>query len=804
MKVSLNWLRQYVELPGSLTIDQLCHDLTMRTVEVEGAESPAKALEGIAAGVITGIQPHPQADMLRVCQVDVGMPEPAVIVCGGSNVRIGMTVAVALPGARVRWHGEGEPVVIKPTKLRGVKSGGMICAASEMELDGLFPEGGEHEILDLSDFPAKPGDPVALVLGLDDIVLEIDNKSLTNRPDLWGHYGIARELSAIYACPLKPLPAFVRPNGLPEYPVSILSTQRCRRYAGLVYEGLDNALSPYWLRLALWTAGVRPISSLVDITNYTMLAVGQPTHGFDRNSVRREIIVRNARSGEQLTLLDGQTLKLTPEDLVICDTEEPVALAGIMGGQRDSILEDTGEMLLEIANFEPIGIRRSAGRFQIRTESAIRNEKGLDPQRADLAMTVADGLIRKLYPEAKLTAFTDRYPVRAEELKIHVKPDWLSTRLGRELGLQQISGLLTPLGFDIMRESDGLSVTVPSWRATGDIKYQDDILEEVARMIGYDQFDFIPPAVLLTGAVSQPRVLLERRIREYLSFQCGMQEVFTYPWVSRKYIAAAGIQPENCLQLATPPSPDTACLRPSLVPGLLATAALNMKYFDDFSIYEMTQVFAQGSTHPSEAGESLPLQRKFLAAGFVGADPRTLFRTAKGVLECLPRAVMAEPLSFEQRDKPDWADQKAWLNILLSGEVIGSLGIVARKTARAADMKRGQMALFEINADMILPLPSRSNKFESLPLYPLVEQDFSVTLDESVSWERITALIQGYVKSIGFIEEYRGKQIPEGKKSIMFRVRFGSEAGTMTAAQIDEKMRSIIKKLGSLGGEVRR
>jgi phenylalanyl-tRNA synthetase beta chain len=360
-----------------------------------------------------------------------------------------------------------------------------------------------------------------------------------------------------------------------------------------------------------------------------------------------------------------------------------------------------------------------------------------------------------------------------------------------------------PLGFGMRTEDDGLVITVPTWRATGDIAFQDDVLEEIARMIGYNNFDFIPPAVLLSKAVNQPRVLLERRVREYLAFQCGLQEVFTYPWVNQRYLAAAGIQPESCLQLSTPPSPDTACLRTSLIPGILATAALNLKTFEEFKIYEMTQVFSPGETHPSEEGETLPLQRRYLAAGLVGSDPVVLFRLSKGILENLPRAVMAEPLDFEQRDMPAWADPKAWLNVLSNGEVIGSMGIVSRKTARAADIKRAQIALFELDMEKIIPLPSRSNRFSSLPLYPLVEQDFSVTLNEDVSWAQIVSLLGSSVKSISFIEEYRGKQIPEGKKSILFRVCFGSEEGTMTTTQIEEKMNSIIKKISRIGGEVR-
>ena len=803
MKVSLDWIRRYVDLPRDLDLTRLSHDLTMRTVEVEDAVNPAASLNNILVGMITDIQPHPQADMLKVCLVDIGGDSPSTIICGGSNIKVGLRVAVAVPGAKVRWHGEGEPVLIKTTKLRGVKSDGMICAASEMQLEDLFPAKEDHEILDMTEFPVQAGTPVAQALGLDDIILEIDNKSLTNRPDLWCHYGIARELAAIYRLPLKPLPEFSIPEGLLEFPVTVKDPSRCRRYAALQYEGLINALSPYWLKTNLWKVGIRPISSLVDITNFVMLDVGQPTHAFDRNMVREEIIVRTARAGEKLMMLDGRELNLAEDDLMICDRSEPIALAGIMGGIKDSILPQTDNMLLEIANFEPRGVRRSATRYQIRTESANRNEKGLDTQRVEQAMAVADQLIRRLYPEARLTAFTDRYPVKTQCPEIEVSIEWLNTRLGREITAEEAQCHLNPLGFGLEHHGQAFLVKVPTWRATGDVSQKADVLEEIARMIGYEHFDFIPPVVKLEKAVNQPGVALERAAREYLAFQCGMQEIYTYPWVNQRILDAAGIEPESCLQLSAPPSPDVASLRPSLVPAMMEAASLNLRYFEQFRMFELAQVFTPAKTHPGSPEKPLPKQSRSLTAALIGKDPRLLFRQVKGILEQLPRVVMAEALTFAQVQKPAWADAKAWLNILSGDQVIGVLGLINSQAARKADIKRAMMAVFEINMEQVLPLPSRSNQFRHLPQFPLVELDFSVLLDEAVSWTEISQALEKSVHRLEFIEEYRGKQITEGKKSIMFRVTFGSDEGTLTSLQIEEKVNVIKKKLMKLGGELR-
>lgn len=807
MKISLNWLRQYVELPDSLTMDKLAYDVTMRTVEVEGTHNPGDALRNVVVGKILSVAPHPEADRLRICQVDVGQPDPSTVVCGGSNVALGMLVVVAIPGSFVRWHGQGEVVEIKSAKLRGVKSDGMICAAGELDLGDLFPARDDHEIMDISQFDCRPGDLAAEVLQLNDVILEIDNKSMTNRPDLWGHYGIARELAAIYGLPLQPLAHFAPPKDVPAYPVRIEDAARCPRYLAAVYEGLAVAPSPYWMQVALWKCGVRPINNLVDITNYVMLAVGQPSHAFDRQKVPAGIVIRPAQPDETLTLLDGQKLALGQDDLMICDNLKPIALAGVMGGAQDSIAADTQGMVLEIANFEPVGIRRTASRYHIRTEAAIRFEKGLDTQRVQQAMVVAHELLRQLCPGVRLAAYNDQHPAPTQPEQIVIALDWLAKRLGRPLPAGQAAELLQPLGFGVREENGLLQVETPTWRSTGDVSMPDDVLEEIARMIGYENYDYLPPTVTLQQAVRQIGVQAERAVREYLARQAGMQEIFTYPWVDETYIRAAGIPLENCLALATPPSPQTAHLRASLIPGMLEAVVTNLRYYNQFSIFELTQVFAKGDGYANADGETLPSQQRHLAAALVGEDARLLLRKGRGILEALPRAAMVAPLHFVQIEAPAWADQKAWLNIVSDEndkQVIGSLGVLSPKAARLCGIKRAQAALFELNMEKVQPLPSRANTFAHLPRFPLVEQDFSVLLDEKTTWQELEETVGKSVQKIEFIEEYRGKQVPEGKKSLMFRVWFGSDEGTLSAGQIDEKMNAIIKKISKrLGGEIR-
>ncbi len=607
MKLSLNWIKKYVDLPEDLTMEKLSYDLTMCTVEVEDAADLSESLAGLVVGKIITVEPHPDADKLRICTVDVGDMAPSTIVCGGINLAPGQLTVVAKPGAMVRWHGVGDPVEIKPAKLRGIMSYGMICSSGEIGLGELFPTFREAEIMDITFLDAGPGSPVAEALGLNDIILEIDNKSLTNRPDLWGHYGMARELAAIYDRKLKPLEIGGMPEKFGDLGIVIEDPERCPRYAAVTFKKIKNVPSPFELKSMIWRVGMRPINLPVDITNYVMLATGQPTHGFDKNHIKGNIHIRTAKAGEKLELLDGETLDLTTSDLVIADEKNPVALAGIMGGKLDSILEDTTEIILKIANFTAMGVRRTAQRFDIRTEASSRFEKSVEPQRVDGAISVALNMFKEYFPDSEIAGFVDSYPLPLKNSEVEVPLSFLSRRLGKELTAEEVIRILDNLGFKTEEKDGMLHVTAPSWRSTGDISLPDDILEEVARLMGYENFDFIPPKVILEKPVNQRNADMERAVREYLAFRCGMQEIFTYPWIEDEYIEASCADTEEMLCLSTPPSPDEGRLRSTLVPGMIKAVFTNLRYFESFRIFELTQVFADKDYHSiNDPSEKLP------------------------------------------------------------------------------------------------------------------------------------------------------------------------------------------------------
>ena len=811
MKVSLNWIRDYVQLPADANLKRLAYDLTMSTVEVEDAVELARQFEHMAVGVINAVEQHPNADKLKVCKTDIG-GEVKDIVCGGTNLRAGMKVAVALPGAMCRWHGEGEPVEIRQSKLRGVESYGMICGAAEIGLADLFPTKEEAHILDLSDFDAPAGTPLADALDLNDIILEIDNKSMTNRPDLWGHYGIAREIAALYDLPMKEFPHFDRNvENTAGFRVTVEDTERCPRYLSAQIEGLSVKPAPYEMQSRIWRVGMRPINALVDITNYVMLATGQPTHAFDSDHIAGHIIVRRAGEGEKLLLLNGKELALTADDLVIADDAGVVGLAGVMGGAKDSILPETDKVILEVANFDAKGIRRTALRYDNRTEASARYEKAIDPERCDQAFDLSMQLLSQLYPEMKVTGLVDEYPTHLKQAEIDVALSWLERRLGKRLPPEEIRHKLELLGYTVSFEGDNMHLVVPTWRSTGDVSIQADIMEEVARMYGYENFEAEPITTTFDGAINQLDKDLERRIKEYLAIRCGMQEIFTYPWMDEQFVNAVLQSTGGILSLSTPPSPAERFVRSSLLPNLCKAVVKNERYFNDFAIFETAQVFRdENYTAPYDAREKLPSQRKNVAGAFASTDKdiTALFRRVKGVVEMMARYVHMETLTFRQEEKPVWADNVVWLNIYRGEEKVGDLALLAKKVSMACGIKNLNVMLFQLDQDSLVPLKSRTNTFTHIAEYPMTDYDISLLLDGSVQWKDVVQTVSG-IKSellhgVSFVDEYRGKQVPAGKKSLTLRLSIGSKEKTLTSAEIEEVAAGVLRKIAKrFGAELR-
>ena len=807
MKLSLNWLKEYVELPADLTPDKLAYDLTMTTVEVEGYEDLALKFTDILVGKVLDVKPHPDADRLKVAIVDLGAGLEKEIVCGGINLSNGMLVAVAKPGAKVRWHGEGNLVELKETKIRGVKSFGMICASTEIGLEALFPLSDPHEIADLSALELKAGTPLAEALALNDIIIDIDNKSLTNRPDLWGHYGIARELAAIYSCKLHPLPAVKLPSDNGSLKISNTDPEICARYTGTVIEGIENNCSPLWLKARLVCVGQRPINLLVDLTNYVMFALGQPTHIFDAAKISGDqITIRKAKEGESFELLDGSKPKLSNWMPLIADQEKPLALAGVMGGDSSSVEGKVPRAILEVANFPGTLIRRSSAALGIRTESSIKFEKSLDPQRVETTVALFLYHLQKIEPGAKCISFVDSYPAPLAEPIIEVERSFITERIGLELSTAQIESLLERFGFKVLVDGTTLKVTVPHWRATGDVSIPADLVEEVARLYGYDNITFNPPVITLDHAVRQPQADLDRTVREFLSNCAGMHEIFTYPWVEESHWQALGAPSAPPIQLSDPPSPSTSSVADSLVPNLLAAVEKNHRNFDAFSLFTVGRIFLPPLN--SDNSESLPTQPKILAGVFVGSDSQTVFLKAKGVLEQLFDSVAVERPQFAiKEDAPSWLAKGSTLSLRLNQKEIGQLGAVSFKTLSKMDIERVKVALFELSLSELIALASSHYTYTPIAKFPEVKFDLSLTFGDDINWDQIAelALSAGKtVRAVTFVDEYRGKQIEEGKKSIAFQLTLGDPTKTLTSEEIQSTVDKLLEQYKvKLGGSLR-
>ena len=691
-----------------------------------------------------------------------------------------------------------------------------ICTLEDLHAEQKeFPHCIADGIFILREEDAEPGLNMAHILGLDDSIVEFE--ITPNRPDCLSVIGLAREASATFHRPLKlhePEPHGCGGSIAELVDIDIEDGDLCPRYTARMVKNVKIAPSPRWMRERLRNSGVRPINNIVDITNYVMLEYGQPMHAFDFSCVEGgHIIVRTAHEGETIQTLDGNERKLTPNMLCICDEHKPVCVAGVMGGANSEIVGDTAMVLFESANFNGVSVRRTASALGMRTDASSRYEKAIDPERCDQALSLAMSLFRELYPDVRVTSFSDQYPEKLRQAAVQPGQGHIDLRLGKHLTNDEIAHKLGLLGFRLDFSGDNMHVTVPTWRSTGDVAIKADIMEEVARMVGYENFQAAPITTSFDGAINQLDKDLERRIKEYLAIRCGMQEIFTYPWMDESYVNAILQDTAGILALSTPPSPTERLIRSSLLPNLCKAVAKNERYFTEFSLFETAQVFKDADySAPYDPRELLPSQRKNIAGAFVAPakDVTALFRRAKGAVEQMPRYTHMEGFTFRQEKRPVWADQVVWLNIFLGEEQVGNLALLARKPAMACGIKNLAVMLFELDVDALKPFRSRTNRFTHLPEYPMTDYDISLLFDSQVKWSQMYDVIAqgiregGLLHGADFVDEYHGKQVPAGKKSVTIRLTIGSLEKTLTSTEIEECASGVIKKLTKrLGAELR-
>ena len=753
MRVPLSWLREYVRVDA--TAEQIEHALSISTAEVNGIERRGVPgdLGRFRVGRVLEADKHPDADRLQLCKVDVGEGKPYQIVCGAWNFGAGATVAVALPGATLP-----NGLTLERRKLRGEMSEGMILAEDEVDL------GTDHSGIMVLDDSLVPGTPLADVLPLVEEVLEVEPTG--NRPDLFSIYGIAREVAALFDGELVPLDTTEPPrDGDEPVDVRVEDPEGCPRYVGRLFRDVTVAESPIWLKARLRTAGVRAISNVVDVTNYVMLAVGNPLHAFDYDALHGgRIVVRRAKKGEEIRTLDGNVRKLDPADLLIADADRAIALAGIMGGEETEVAANTTSVLLEAANFEPVGILRSSERLGLRTEGSNRWEKGVDPHLAGPSATLATRLIVGL-AGARWTGAVDVQAKLPEPAVIALRPERANAVIGLDVPADEQAAILGKIGF----ERTGKGFRVPTWRAR-DVTREIDLVEEVARF-KMDEIPFtLPERDVMFGRLTRWQRL--RRVVEDVLVGAGFAEAYTSTFVA-----------EGELRLPEPLSAEAAALRTSLVASLVDAARHNLAVGNaEVALFEIARTY--------RAGEALPDER-WHVAGIVDGG----LADAKWAVEQLYEALKVEP-SYERAAEPflhpgrSARTREGWV-----GELHPSL-------------LDGTWGAFELDLDGLVAASPEAVEFEEVSPYPEVRQDLAFVVGEDVPaagvLEAIREAAGPELRSLAVFDEYRGAQIGDGKRSLAFRVAFGSPDRTLTDEEAGELRSRIVAALADRFGAVLR
>jgi phenylalanyl-tRNA synthetase beta chain len=798
MKISWNWLGRHVDVSGLSPLD-IANRFTMSVAELEGIEEFGSTYSLVVAARIDAVRPHPDSDKLHIVTLNTGKGQVEVV-SGAPNCVPGAIVPFAPPGVCLEGV-EGKPVVTTVT-LRGVESPGVVCSEAELGISG------DHS--GLLHFPAitPVGTSLTQMLDIHDYILEIDNKSITHRPDLWGHRGIAREVGALTNRLLKPFSLEIPEGKGHPLTVQVMCPDLCPRYTALAFDQVTLQPSPLWMKLALSLVGVRPISNVVDITNFVMLDVGNPTHAFDARTITDDtIVVRRAKPEEVLVTLDEIPRALQPDDVVIADAARGVALGGVMGGLDSEIREDTSCVVLESACFQASAIRRTSARLGLRTEASARFEKGLDHITPIQATALFARLIQELSPGCRVASpFYDVAAPFPLGRVIEVSPEFISRKLGCPMDRAWMKDMLTRLEFQVEESRDNFCIQVPTFRATRDITIPEDIVEEIGRMFGYDN---IPSSPILAEVKPQPSVPtkdLQRQVRDIM-VQMAYNELMTYSFDSIPQARTMGYSLEGALELANPISAEMPVMRRSLVPNLLSCVQKNAYHAETFRLFEMGRVF-----FPADQAGGIPRQYRHLAAVVYHRrdDLPTLVAQVKGhvetLLEALRRPVMLSVEEQESHNKP-WLVPGKSLVIRVGDEFAGHISAL-NPVVRDRLKLKGRAALFELNLDTFLECSDRPRVFQPLPRFPSADHDLSVIVDLPVTFEQVAKVIQrkggALLTNTQLFATFRGQPIPEGKKSLSFHLTFRHPDRTLTDEDVIPVMDGIVQELrNALGGEVR-
>ncbi len=867
-RLSYNWLKEFVDI--RLPPEALADLLSLHSVSVERMQRMDEGLDPrVVVGRVEKIEAHPNADRLKIVHVSTNSSlithhsSLHRVVCGGTNLREGMLVAFAPPGAKVRWHGQGELVELKPTEIRGVRSDGMICAASEIGLGSYFSQETEREILDLSAVwsgvngqVSDVGQRLAAALGLDDAVFDVE--VTTNRPDLMSVEELAREVAAITGSKLRSptVAATFRSSrgGLKASAtlrIHIDDRSACPRYGAVVIDGVKVAPSPWWMQRRLLAAGLRPINNVVDVTNYVMLELGQPLHSFDANRLHRrnnesgikdqgtiDIVVRRAKVGESLQALDGNTYALTSDVLVIADAERSIAIAGVVGGKETGVTEATTRVILECANFAPAVVRAGARAVGVRTESSIRFEKGLQPEAIEAVPPRAVELL------VQLTGGTAGKPTIVGAKPKPMRPIAFrlaeaSARIGVAIAPAMAQRTLTALGCKVQKKTSGVFFVTPPWWRRGDLEEPHDLVEEVARVYGYHRLPSVLPSGVLPASVLPPRPPetmfgKEDHVRTVLA-GAGATEVMTYSLTSREAIERCGYAIDSALALENPLSEEFAYLRPSVLPTILPTIAANQEHHPKGLVFELGNVYIPAAGRPTPTlspsrgeGENkrgwgsktavLPREElRLLVAAYGRMVSGGHVMQLKGVVEHLFDRLGIIDVEFRESD---WSGVRCqvsgvptclWhpsrtMDVIVGGVLVGVLGEVHPSIVEQFGIS-ARVAAADLDLAPILAASGRHPSPEPPPAFPSVKRDLAIAVDRRTPYADIAAVLGSFdplLMESELFDQYEGAGVAMGKKSLAFHLTYQLPDRTLTVAEVDVVQTRLVAALRQrFGAEVR-
>lgn len=795
MLISLNWIRDFVDLPADVDPRELAERFTIVTAEVEGVEHITCEAKGLVVAEILSVQPIAGTERMFAVRASIGKEQVDTVTIA-EGLKAGDKVIYAPVGATLPGVG-----TVSRREAGGQPSVGMIAPGDAL---GLATVGQRAVWLPPG---AQAGSPVDL-REFDDWIIEVDNKSITHRPDLWGHYGIARELAAIYGKTLREYPVApvseLQPAGLPEIPIVIDDASKAPRYSALRFTGVRPQPAPLWMQVRLAHVGLRPIDVLVDLTNYIMAELGQPMHAFDGSNIER-IEVAVAQPGEKFKTLDGIERTMPAGALMIQSDRKSVALAGIMGGFDTEIKETTTNLLLESANFEAATIRRCAAALGHRTDASARFEKSQDPHNTVLAIQRFVQLARPELPEMRFTSrLSDCFPHPPRPTTITVDPQFVGRYLGRTVSAEEITQILTAIDFQVTLLDGKLQVKVPTYRATKDISIEADVIEEVARFVGYGSIEPARPTVTVRYSEPDEAGLLERRTLGLLCGGMTYAEVHRYIWFDADWLKVLGYEPGPTIELRNPAAAGMERLRTTIVPGLLAAADLNRRSFDRFDLVELGSVF-DGAVKADQA-ERRRLGLVLVAPGRKAAHEDALFARLKTDIETWARQILDAGIRYEAiKPNAPWEHEVKTAAVVVDGRQIGRITVVPAACKRRIDehLAAWSIAVAELDITAMVGRRAETKKLVPIPVYPRVDVDFSVLAGADHAYETIEKDLAGYdhplLRRLSFIDSYEGGSVPAGQRSFTFRATIGHPDRTLTEQDVQDVRTSFIAYLTSHG-----